>query len=284
MIVRLCLLACLAAATPAGAAAAEAEGLLTVQVLAKGAPGKERRVGRIQPFYRQDLLKQAGIVLKLPPDALKAFRQRHGFEDNDPVMLMEWLALPDGGPSRHLAYLHCASGGTYGTGAIKACLRDTDSDGRIDSVASVQSRGFPAGGLRFVPIEPVPYEYLRGERKPLPWSMYIQPGLGLAYNRDRATGKLLFRAQALAAGLRADLEPFVEVDPARLPVTIEIAGASVAVLAWDGKRATVRVDRPMTDRPVRVIPREASGLLPPRGSPKGWRLEIVDAPLPGSPR
>ncbi|HYE27644.1 MAG TPA: hypothetical protein VEA61_05365 [Allosphingosinicella sp.] len=283
MSVRTRLLACLAAAIPAGAAAQD-EGLLAVQVLAEGQPSKERRVGPIQPFYRQDLLKQAGTVFRLSPDALHAFKQRHGVEDNDPVMLMEWLALPEGQPSRHIAYLHCARGGLYGTGPIKACFRDSDADGRIDAVADVHSRNLPAGGLRFVPIEPVPYDYVRGERKPLKWSMYVQPGLGLAYRRDRATGKLLFRAQALAAGLRADLEPFVEVDPSRLPTTIDIAGAAVAVLAWDGKRATVRVDRPMTDRPVRVLPKEASGLLPPRGSPKGWRLEIVDVPLPGTPR
>ena len=282
MSARAWLLACLAAAIPTGAAGNE--GLLTVQVLAAGQPDKERRPGPIQPFYRQDLLKEAGIVFTLAPDALEAFKKAHGVEMNDPVMLMEWLALPEGQPSRHIAYLHCGRGGLYGTGPIKACFRDSDNDGRIDAVAQVQSRNFPAGGLRFAPIEPVAYEYRRSERKPLKWSMYVQPGLGLAYRRDKASGKLLFRAQALAAGLRADLHPFVEVDPARLPTTIEIAGASLAVLAWDGKRATVRVDRPMTDRPVRVMPDEDPGLLPARGSPKGWRLEIVDVPLPGAPR
>jgi hypothetical protein len=150
-------------------------------------------------------------------------------------------------------------------------------------VAAIQSRGWPTGGLKFVPIEPVGYDYVPSERKPAPWSMYVLPGVGLAYRQDKASGKLLFRAQALGAGLRADLEPFVEVDPASLPTTIDLAGASLAVLAWDGKRATVRVERPMTERPVRVMPKEPTGLIV-SGNPKGWRLEIVDEPLPGAAR
>lgn len=277
------LLACVPAAMPTGAGAAPNEALLTVQVLAKGVPDKERRVGPVQPFYRQDLLTESGIILRLPPDALKAFRTEHDFEDNDPVILMEWLQLDDTQPTRHLGYLHCARGGTYGTGPVKVCLRDTDGDGRIDALADVHARNMPASGLSFVPIAPIAYDYVRQDRAPLPWSMYVQPGVGLAYRVDKATGKLLFRAQILAAAIREDVEPFVEVDPTRLPTTVEIAGAKVSVLAWDGKRPTIRIDQPLTDRPLRVIAAGGPGLPSLHGSKK-WRLEIIEAPLPGAPQ
>jgi hypothetical protein len=39
----------------------------------------------------------------------------------------------------------------------------------------------------------------------------------------------------------------------------------------------------MTERPVRVMPKEPTGLIV-SGNPKGWRLEIVDEPLPGATR
>ena len=261
-------------AAQAAAEAPPVETVLAVHVLARGSPAAERRVSRRQPFHQQDLLPESGIVLDLPAEALDAFRNRHDLDDHAPFFLVEWIAqMP--GASRHLGWLHCSTRLRLGVGQVNACFRDSDVDGRIDAVTTFASNRFPAEGLRFTPIEtPIPYRYVPSERNSHPWSMYTQNNLALAYDFDRATNRLRFSVEQ-NIGLFAEFKPVVEVDPARLPATIELAGAQVTVLAGDGRRATVRVDRPMTDRPIRLIADR-------RGGQRGWRLEIVEVPLPGA--
>lgn len=263
----------------------EREVLLAVQVLAeRGRPFREREVDRVRPFYEQRLITEAGIILDLAPAQLEAFRDLHNLSDNNPIVLTEWLALRPEGESaatRHLGFLHCSSRLKLGTGLVSKCFRDTDADGRIDAVARVENNGPPPTGLQFTPIEPVAYRYVQSSRRPPEWNMYVQPGLGIGWTRDRETGRLLFRAQAIAAGMRGNIDPPVEVDPAQLPATFEIAGARVVVSAFDGEEPTVRVETPFTDRPIRLIARERSGVF--SGSSRGWRLEISDVPLPGAP-
>jgi hypothetical protein len=265
-------------ALQAAAPAQPAETVITVFVLARGAPAAERRVSRRQPFYQQDLLTESGIRLDLPPAALDAFRNRHDLDDHAPFLLVEWIARTEGSeaPSRHLGWLHCSSRLVTFVGQVNACFRDGDGDGRLDAATTFASNRFPAEGLRFTPLEtPIPYRFVPVVRTPHPWSMYTQNNLALTYDLDRATARLNFSVEQ-NIGLFAEFKPAaVEVDPARLPVTIELAGAQVAVLAWDGRRATVRVDRPMTDQPLRLIGDR-------QGGRRGWRLEIVDAPLPGA--
>lgn len=267
-------------ALQAAVPAQPAETVITVFVLARGAPAAERRAARRQPFYQQDLLPESGIVLDLPPAALDAFRDRHDLDDHAPFLLIEWIARTEGSeaPARHLGWLHCSSRLVTFVGQVNSCFRDSDSDGRIDSATTFASNRFPAEGLRFTPLEtPVAYRYVPAERNPHPWSMYTQNNLALVYDLDRATGRLEFSVQQ-NIGLFAEFRPAaVEVDPAHLPATVELAGAEVTVLAWDGRRATVRVERPMTDRPLRLIGDR-------QGGRRGWRLEIVDAPLPGAPQ
>ena len=90
-----------------------------------------------------------------------------------------------------------------------------------------------------------------------------------------ASGLLVFSIELFGPGLPADFKPSVAVDPARLPASVELGGAALTVLGWDGRRATVRVDRPFPARPLRLIPEQ-------RGAQRGWRFDYIVAPLPGA--
>ena len=84
----------------------------------------------------------------------------------------------------------------------------------------------------------------------------------------------MFSIELIGPGLHADFKPSVAVDPARLPATVELGGVALTLLGWDGRRATVRVDRPFPARPIRLISEQ-------RGTQRGWRFDYIDAPLPG---
>jgi hypothetical protein len=75
------------------------------------------------------------------------------------------------------------------------------------------------------------------------------------------------------------LHPIVEVDPASLPTQIEIGDAKLSLIAWDGKRVTLRVDRAL-DGPVLLEPPEDRGSALLFGKVKGYRLRIMDIPPP----
>ncbi len=275
-------LAAAALAAPAGAAAQERQQVENVWVLTEGRPMAERQVARRRPFYRQTLLiesgdgrQPAGIQVDLSPQELDALRDRHDMDDHAPWVLLEWYAHMPGSevPARHLGWLHCSLRLVTFVGQVWACLRDGDGDGRLDGAVTIRGGLIAPEGLRFAPIAPVSYRYVPRDRG---WSRY--PGeyhFGLAYDLDQASGRLLFSIELIGPGLPADFKPNVAVDPARLPATVELGGAALTVLAWDGRRATVRVDRPFPARPVRLIREE-------RGTQRGWRFDYIDAPLPGA--
>lgn len=278
-----------AAQAPAPAAPAvplEFQAVTRVQVLAAGQPMPERRPARIQAFYAQGLVTQAGVRFDMTPEAIAALRDRYRLNDSDYFELSEWVARAPGRPLRHLDYLYCAVHIRWFRGIFDTCFRDADHDGRLEGVAVFDRMRFPPGGLGFEAIDPIPYHFTQSARVyrgGATVASYVWPGIGIAWNIDRDRGRLRFYAQVLDRGMRADVDPPIEVDPARLPVTIEIAGAQVTVLAWDGHKPTVRVDRPFTEMPVRLITPDDYLHIMLGGSRRGWRLEISDVPLPGSP-
>jgi hypothetical protein len=273
-------------AVPAGAAAQERREVDNVWVLTEGRPMAERQVARRRPFYQQTLLiesnvgargRPAGIQFDLSPQELDALRDRHDMDDHAPWVLLEYHARGAGSdaPARHLGWLHCSFRLVTFVGQVSTCLRDGDGDGRLDGAVTIPGNRVPPEGLSFAPIAPVAYRYVPRDRA---GSRY--PGenhFGLAYDFDQASGRLRFSVELFGPGLPADFKPSVEVDPARLPATVELGGAALTLLAWDGRRATVRVDRPFPARPVRLIREE-------RGAERGWRFDYVDVPLPGEGR
>jgi hypothetical protein len=271
---------------PVGGVPLELQAVTRVQVLAAGAPMPERRPGRIQAFYAQGLLTQAGVRFDISPEAAAALRERYRLGGNDYFQLSEWVSQAPGRPSRHLDYLYCAVHIRWFRGIFDTCFRDADHDGRLEGVAVFDRMRFPIGGLSYDAIDPIPYHFVQSARVyrgGATVASYVWPGLGVAWNLDRESGRLRFYAQVLDRGMRADVDPPVELDPAALPATIEIAGAQITVLSWDGHKPTVRVDRPFTDQPIRLITPDDYLHVMLGGSRRGWRIEISDVPLPGSP-
>jgi len=261
--------------------------MLPVEVLTQGAPVAETRVERRETFGAQRVNLENGIVFDIPPAALEALRGRFNLDARHRFVLREWVeaaASPGSGlPLRRLGLLHCASRVTWGTNHI--CLRDEDGDGRLEGVATFRNN-IPATGLTFQPIEPVPYHYIQAPRTGA--GGYSEHALGFAWNRERDAARLSFFAQVAGPGYRAEIDPPVMVDPAQLPATIEIGGAQLTIVAYDGRRATVRVDRPFPPGPIRLMSfgdaTDSSLYLSMMGGTgHHWRLERNDVTLPGAP-
>jgi hypothetical protein len=277
----------LAALVPAAAAAVqERQEVINVYVVAPGAPMAARAVPRGRPFYQQPMAVESnlrrgyGIQFDLTPEQLDALRDRHDMDDDQPFILAEWIAPGPtiDAPSRHLGFLHCSLPLRTFVGVVSACLRDADEDGRLDSVVTFASSRFPPEGLQFAPIEPVGYRYVPQDAPPTrSGAQWGGPALGISYSFERDSGRLRFVVSPFDIIAPSDGAPRVEVDPAHLPATVALAGAELTVLAWDGRRATVRVDRPFPAMPVRIHwdSRDPQG---------GWRVEYFDLPLPGSAR
>jgi hypothetical protein len=261
------------------------QAMLGVEVLVEGAPMAETRVERREPFGSQRVNLESGIVFDIPPAALDALRERFHLDARHRFVLSEWVAVLPGPavPLRRLGLLHCASRVTWGTN--HTCLRDEDGDGRLESVA-VYRNVIPAEGLTFQPIEPIPYHYVQSPRSGP--GGYSETALGFGWNRDGDSGRLSFFGQAEGAGYRAEIDPAVTVDPAHLPAVIEIGGAQLTILAYDGRRPTVRVDRPFPPGPIRMVSLGGANdsgvyLSIMGGTGHHWRLERNDIILPGAP-
>ncbi|HMG46007.1 MAG TPA: hypothetical protein VK614_00905 [Allosphingosinicella sp.] len=272
-------------AAQAAAPAQPRQAVLGVEVIGEGAPVAEQRVERRQPFAQQRVILESGIVFDIAPAALDALRERFHLDARHRFVLSEWVAVGPG-PGlelRRLGLLHCASRVTWGTN--HTCLRDQDADGRLDGVA-VYRNNIPAEGLSFQPIEPIPYHYIQAPRSGE--GGYSETSLGFGWDRERDGGRLRFFAQAAGFSYRAEIDPSVIVDPAQLPATIEIGGAQLTVLSYDGRRPAVRVDRPFPSRPIRLLSLGGfsdSGvyLSIMGGTGHDWRLEPNDISLPGAP-
>ncbi|MEA3047876.1 MAG: hypothetical protein QOJ53_2208 [Sphingomonadales bacterium] len=272
-------------AAQAAAQAQPPQAILGVEVLAEGRPMAETPVERREPFGSQRVNLESGLVFDIPPAALDALRERFHLDARHRFVLSEWVQLLPGPglPLRRLGLLHCASRVTWGTNFT--CLRDEDGDGRLDSVAAYRNN-IPAGGLTFQPLEPIPYHYVQAPRAGP--GGYSETSLGFGWNRERDGARLSFFAQAEGAGYRAEIDPAVTVDPAQLPAVIEIGGAQLTILAYDGRRPTVRVDRPFPAGPIRLVSLGGSAdsglyLSIMGGTGHHWRLERNDIILPGTP-
>lgn len=269
------------------AAPVENQTVLAVEVVSEGAPMAERRVERGTPFQLQRVVIEAGIVFDIAPAALEALRDRYELDRTAPFVLSEWVAIgrePELAV-RHLGLVHCARRLRYMRSPLKTCLRDSDGDGRLDGVATFRTNVTPGAPLIFEPIEPIPYHYVRSARTGTEGLSDVS--LGFGWDRVRDGGRLRFFAQA-SAYFRAEIDPSVEVDPARLPATIEIAGAQLTIVSYDGRRPVVRVDRPFPSRVVRLTSMggasdDAGVLSITGGTGHHWRLEFPDFALPGAP-
>jgi hypothetical protein len=240
----------------------------------------ERRVAQGRPIVSQPLAEAGGAYLRLPPAEEKAFRERHRMGKSQ-LNLTHWLLRTPGGELRHLGWLYCGAHIKMFSGQIASCFRDTDADGRLDSAAVFNASNRGGARIEFAPIDPAPYESWTWKRIYLgSFPKSALPYLQLQYEHDEARNLLLFRARAFQVGFGAHLplQPVVEVDPASLPRTIEVGDAKLAILAWDGKRATVRVDRALEGLVLLEPPEDGGGLL--LGKVKGYTLRILDVPLP----
>lgn len=275
------------AAVSAPAAPVENQTVMAVEVVTEGEPMAERRVERREPFQVQRVVIEAGIVFDITPAALDALRERYELDRTAPFVLSEWAAI---GPEpnlavRHIGLVHCARRLRYMRSPVKTCLRDGDGDGRLDGAATFRTHDMPGTALRFEPIEPIPYHYVPAARTGTEGLSEV--GLGFGWDRVGDSGRLRFFAQA-ASNFRAEIDPSVEVDPAQLPATIEIAGAQLTIISYDGRRSVVRVDRPFPSRLVRLTSMggasdNAAILSIMGGTGHHWRLEYPDFALPGAP-
>jgi hypothetical protein len=256
------------------------EGVVTAQRLEEVPLKPERRVAPKRPIVSQLLGEAGGAYLRLPVAVEKAFRERHQLGKSQ-LMLTHWVRYEPGGGLRHIGWLYCGAHIKFLAGQIASCFRDSDSDGRLDDAAVFNTMNRASARIEFVPIDPAPYESWTWRRVYLgsaPRASY--PYIQLDYDFDARSNRLVFRARAVGVGFNATLplNPIVEVDPARLPTQIEIGDAKLSLLAWDGKRVTVRVDRALNGPVLLEPPEKGPALL--LGKVKGYRLRIMDVELP----
>ncbi|MET1113090.1 MAG: hypothetical protein ABWX67_16350 [Allosphingosinicella sp.] len=277
----LALLALISAAAAAAQPAGTAYETVATAQRAEDVPLRaERRVAQERPIVQQSLVEAGGAYLRLPPAEEKAFRERHRLGKSQ-LSLTYWLRDEPGG-LRHIGWLYCGAHIKMFSGQIASCFRDTDGDGRLDQAAAFNVSKRDSPRIDFAPIDPAPYEswtWDRIYRGSFP--KHALPYLTIEYDFDEARGRLLFRARAYQIGFdaRLPLHPIVEVDPASLPTEIEIGDAKLSLIAWDGKRVTLRVDRTI-DGPLLLEPPEDGGSALLLGKVKGYRLRIMDMPLP----
>ena len=242
------------------------------------APGKELMSHGI--FYAGDAL------FDLPLEEANALRDRLGMEKRAPLFLAHRLHRDAEGVASHQEWLFCAINARMFKGQALDCFRDSDGDGRFEALAQFEAKKLPLA-LAFGPIDPIPYKLSMTAQMEDPPIERAMGNLSIKYRLDETTGRLVFRAEAktiLIPGLNETyaLEPQIEADPANLPPTIELAGAKLRLLGWDGKKLSYEVERGMTAQPILFDPPGGEHKLKLLGKIKGYTLRIVDAPLPGS--
>jgi hypothetical protein len=251
-----------------------ADSLLRVQVLAERPLPRERAVGPGRPIYAQEITRD-GYLEFLDRDEEKAVRRKYDMDMSDFFSLTEWVGVSaqDAG-LQHRGWLYCVRRSRFGT---EKCLQDSDADGKLDRLTN-SDPDQPTRFLTFQPIPPIAYRYVPRQRKDSGEAVYRQPEVSLFYTI--VDGRMRFGANAYIGPLSSvDLGALATVDTAMLPATVQLAGARVRVISWDGKRATLAVDTPMTASALRLIAPEDRPVL--IGGGRGWRLEFVNAALPG---
>lgn len=249
------------------------DSLLRVQVLAEnGLPG-ERPVKPGRPFYAQQITFD-GFLEFADREQEKEARRIYDMDMSDNFSLTEWIGVSaKDGRFHHRGWLYCVRRSRFGT---EKCLRDSDGNGAFDQLTTLDPDQ-PDRFLKFDTIPAIAYRYIPRERKPARSGTYRLPEVYLSY--DLVGGKLEFRILAYT-GLAStvDFGPAETVDPGSLPRTISLAGARVRIASWDGKRATLAVETPMSTSAVRFVAPDDGSVL--GGNRKGWRLDFVEVPLP----
>jgi hypothetical protein len=261
------------------------EAVEAAQVLLDAEAPGEIRKGPGKTLLEQNMVYAGDAALDLSLPERKIFLDRHGMENRAPLFLAHHLRRDLLGGMTHLGWVFCAINTRMFKGQAVDCLRDLDGDRRFESIASFEPANPTSLTLTFAPIDPVPYHLVMASRSPPKRGQLAGAGrLSIEYDFDPARGLLLFRARARTSfyglGVNYPLEPVIEVDPKSLPSEIELAGARLRLLAWDGKLLTAAVDRMMTRNPVLLVAPPGRGGRMPLGKMKGHRLMIVDAPLP----
>lgn len=251
-----------------------ADSLLRVQVLADNALPSERPVKPGRPFYTQQVTFD-GFLQFADRGQEKEARRKYDMDMSDFFSLTEWVGVSaKDGSFQHRGWLYCVRRSRFGT---EKCFQDSDADGQFDHLTTLDPDR-PDRFLRFDALSPITYRYIPRERKPIGAGNYRPPDVSLVYNF--VDGKLEFRAFAYTGlSSTADFGALVTVDPRSLPLTVDLAGARVKVVSWDGKRATLAIQTPMSASAVRFVAPDDRNLF--GGNRKGWRLDFVSAPLPG---
>jgi len=249
------------------------DSLLRVQVLAENEIPRERpfRIGR--PFDAQQITFD-GFLEFLDREQEKEARRRYDMDMSDYFALTEWIGVSaNDGSIHHRGWLYCVRRSRFGT---EKCFRDSDSDGKFDHLTTFDPDR-PDRFLKFDEIPPIAYRYVPRERKAIFGGNNRRPEVYLSYNL--VLGKLEFKAFAYTGfSSEVDFGPLETIDPGILPQTINLAGARVKVVSWDGKRATLAVETPMSTSAVRFVAPDDRHLF--GGKREGWRLDFVEASLP----
>jgi hypothetical protein len=253
------------------------ETIETVQILNPRDLPVESEAAPRKSFFGQAISNGGEAKLELSSEDEEAFRDKFTLDAHAPLLLADWRAVDvRTGHSSHLGYVYCAARVTFGSGQKATCFRDKDRDGSFDGQTSLTVYHRDDPRLTFTDITPTRY---RAEpSNPQGGSSYSY-GVTLGYVVDKSRSVLTFRAQVPSFVGTQLLEPVVEVSTSSLPATVEIGGARVQVLSWDGKRAKVRVDRQMPIMPISFVSPSGGG-CGLTGNAKECRISFSEVPLP----
>ncbi len=227
------------------------QALVPIHIVEQGAAQKPEGAKPGKPFYFQRLVIAGQAKLLIEGQELDLFRDSYNLDDHAPFAPYDWVDAPvtRGGLSKHRDYVFCSTYLKLGKGVAAACFRDENRDGKFDAVARFEG-GIPAAGLVFSAIKPVAYQYANNKDYMPPYSMYTVEQLGIGFELDKATGHLQFGIYG-GAGYVPVAET-INVDPANLPMSLNVYGATLKVSDWDGKKANVTVINPLPQTPVRI--------------------------------
>lgn len=252
-----------------------ADDLLRVQVLADKPLPNERAFASRQPFYAQSVTVDGDLEFE-NREQEKVIRRKYDMDMSAPFALTEWVGIPvAGGDLGHRGWLYCVARSRFGT---EKCFQDSDGDGKFDRLTNLDPDKRDRF-LQFQAIEPISYRYKARERKVAESGMYRQPEISISYALEGE--QLKFSTLAYVGLMRwANIDNAVFADLRNLPTTVEVAGARIRIVSWDGKRARLALETSMTQSPIRLIAPETYRPISLSNS-RGWRLETVSAPLPG---
>ena len=274
-----------AAASAQDQAAGPVEDLDTARIVRElTPPAGPQSKGPGKELLSQAIYFAGDAYFDLSAEEDKALRERFGMEKRAPLFLAHRLRRDSEGIPIHQEWLFCAINVRMFKGQALDCFRDSDGDRRFEAIAQFENRrAMPV--LQFTPIDPIPYRLsMTAGMSDTPLSRY-SGSLAIRYRLDESSGRFVFRSEArtmLIPGLNDTyaLEPNIEVDPARLPAEVELAGARLRLLGWDGKKLSYEVERIMTGHPILIDPPSGKHKLAILGKIKGYTLRIIETPLP----